>query len=126
MSFLYERYPGAQQSPTQMIRMLGSPGMTPDKSLEAEAILNPEDKKKCKNGNMTETSKKCPDGFVRISNVTDIPWPCWHFAGLGNEMNYSAARDYCDNLFDDGEWHFLRVEKRLEWDILWNIYGYRY
>ena len=120
-NFLLETYPGAQQAPTQMIRMLGSPGMDPDKSMEAEAILNPEDQEKCLHENKTETLLKCPDGFVNIANYTDKGWPCWHFHDRDHKRSKAEASDYCNNLVGDDEFHLFVVRHRLDWEVLWNI-----
>ena len=47
VSFLRDIYPGAKAAPLQIARMLGSPGLDPDKNLEAMSVLNPEDQMKC-------------------------------------------------------------------------------
>ena len=50
IGFLKDRYPGAKTVPIQIARMLGSPGIDPDKNLETMSVLNPEDQMKCATG----------------------------------------------------------------------------
>ena len=44
-NFIAEKYPGARVLPLEMVQILGSPRLDPDKFLENEAILNYEDDK---------------------------------------------------------------------------------
>ena len=116
-AFLDYTYPGATQAPTQMIRMLGSPGMSPDKSLDAEAVLNPEDEKKCKYvGNM-----ECPEGFITVTNSSNFERPCWKFEDPTEKRSKYGAIDYCQNLIDDDEWRLFTIQQRQDWSVLWDV-----
>ena len=123
--FLSETYPGALESPIEMIKMLGSPNLAPEKSIEAQTILNPEDGSGCSKKLITETIKSCPDGFLVMTNTTetDLPKPCWHFAGEENLdlMDFEVARNYCRALTDDGTSQLFNFLDRRDYDILWPI-----
>ena len=121
ISFLSLIYPGAKQGPTQMIRMLGSPGLTPDKSIEAQALLNPEDKGQCTNQNMNDVKLKCPDGFVQTENFADGTKACWHFKGQTQKASRYDGRDYCEGLLGNDTWSLFHIQDRPFWNSLWNI-----
>ena len=119
--FLSLIYPGANQGPTQMIRMLGSPAMTPDKSLEAEAVLNPEDKHLCEPNEKNDSNLKCPDGFVYTISANDRTRSCWHFEGPSNKRNYEDARNSCKGLLTATDYAMFQIQIKQDWDVLWKI-----
>ena len=122
-NFLTETYPGSLESPTEMIKMLGSPNLAPDKSIDAKSILHPEDESSCPQRLITETLKTCPDGFHMISNNsdTDIPKPCWHFVSELNLMDFEIAANYCQTLRNNGSSQLFNFLDRRDYDILWPI-----
>jgi hypothetical protein len=121
VSFLSLIYHGAKQGPAQMIRMLGSPGLTPDKSIEAQALLNPEEMSQCTNQNMKDTKLKCLDGFVQADNFADGNKPCWHFKGQAQKASHSEGKDYCLGLVGNVTWPLFFKQDRPDWVSLWNI-----
>ena len=74
---------------------------------------------------ITETIKSCPDGFLVITNTTetDLPKPCWHFAGEEDLdiMDFEVARNYCQSLTDGGTSQSFNFLDRRDYDILWPI-----
>ena len=122
-NFLTETYPGSLESPTEMIKMLGSPNLAPDKSIDAKSILHPEDDSSCPQRLVTETLKSCPDGSHMISNNTDtdIPKPCWHFVSEINLMDFEVAANYCQTLGNNGSSQLFNFLDRRDYDILWPI-----
>lgn len=121
--FLFETYPGSMESPVEMVKMLGSPNLAPDKSIDAKSILHSEDESTCPQKLKAETYKFCPEGFHTITNTTDTdhPKPCWHFAGEVNEMNFELAGNYCQTLDGDGASQLFNFLDRRDYDILWPI-----
>ena len=121
--FLSNTYPGSMESPIEMIKMLGSPNLAPDKNLDAKSILHSEDDTTCPQKMTTELYRFCPDGFHSITNTTDTdhPKPCWHFADEVNEMNFEVAGNYCQNLVGDGTSQLFNFLDRRDYDILWPI-----
>ena len=121
IAFLSTVYPGATRPPTKLVRMLGSPGLPPDKSLEADAVLNPEDGKQCKSTNSSKTELKCPDGFVRINELDQTSRSCWHFKGANQKTTRQKGIEYCEGLLHDNEWRFFTIQYRKDWEVIWNI-----
>ena len=121
VSFLSIIYPGAKEGPAQMIRMLGSPGLTPDKSMEAQALLNPEDEGQCRKQNMVDKKLKCPDGFVQVDNFAGGNKPCWHFKGQTKKASKPDGLDYCQGLLGTDTFSLFYIRDRTEWNLLWNI-----
>ena len=122
IAFLSETYPGATRPPTKLVRMLGSPGLPPDKSLQADAVLNPEDRRKCNGENSSITELKCPAGFMKIYDL-DKPTPCWHFKGSDEKETLKNGANYCQGLLPDNEWRYFWIGQKTDWDILWNIFN---
>ena len=110
--FLQDMYPGAKSPPNQLVSMMSSPGIDPNKGIEAITIFNPEDKASC-SPNLNEDSEQeedpnsiakrsadasneiesCPLGFD--DEKTGI---CLH---KGDErMNFEEADEYCRSLSD--------------------------
>ena len=101
-SFLNDRYPGAKQLPNQLVRMLGSPDVTPDSKIESTAIYNPEDVENCEDPAPSQSmlnskgqeeagkniDEQCPSEFRKISSDS-----CWHIPS--EEMTYDEGAAYC-------------------------------
>ena len=121
IAFLSDEYPGATKPPRVLVRMLGSPGMSPDKSLEAGAILNPEDRRKCNSQNSSVTELRCPDGFLKVDGLSKVEDWCWHFKESNQKLSHVDGGSYCTSLLADNDWRLYWVAKKEEWDVLWNI-----
>lgn len=106
-SFLIDLYPGAKAPPNQLVSMMASPGIDPERGIEALTIFNPEDKKNCAADNEETTStstttkkarkkrnvdgsstKNCPTGYKKTGKEL-----CLHNSEL--QMNFTAAKEYC-------------------------------
>ena len=61
ISFLNDVYPGAQQIPTQMVRMLASPEISPDNKIESTALFH----KRANNRCQADVSQ-CPESFFQL------------------------------------------------------------
>ena len=73
ISFLRDRYPGANAVPIQIARMLGSPGLDPDKNLEAMSMLNPEDQMKCGIGTLIVRESIMNQSITDIAELKYFP-----------------------------------------------------
>ena len=125
LKFLADMYPGARKSPQQLVQMMGSPGIKPDKSLVADALLNPESTNNCGDTNKTvvsynyTTSATCPKGFFFANTDLSIIRPCWHFTESAQLMDKPTASVYCKNLTQN--WSLFTIHNRTDFEILWNI-----
>ena len=73
VSFLRDRYPGAKAAPIQIARMLGSPGLDPNKNLEAMSVLNPEDQMKCSIGKLIMPESITNQSIADIAELNHFP-----------------------------------------------------
>ena len=112
-NFLLDMYPGAKAPPNQLVSMMASPGIDPERGIEALTIFNPEDKKNCaanteessttstttkkarkKRNAAGSSTKNCPSGYKNMGNEL-----CLHNSEL--QMNFTAAKEYCDSRSDN-------------------------
>ena len=116
--FLQDMYPGAKSPPNQLVSMMASPGIDPNKGIEAITIFNPEDKASCsaavdketdsnvesksikkRNADGSEEKETCPSGFDEKSGI------CLH---VGDErMTFEETDKYCSSLSDNA--HILAL-----------------
>ena len=85
--FLREVYPGANQIPTAMVRMMANPTITPDQKISSTALLHKDDR--CSN---PDSSIECPEPFVSLKNTDQ----CIH--DPNTEMTLDEANEYSLNL----------------------------
>ena len=110
-NFLLDMYPGAKAPPNQLVSMMASPGIDPERGIEALTIFNPEDKKNCaadteettstttkkarKKRNAADSStKNCPSEYKKMGKEL-----CVHNSKL--QMNFTAAKEYCSSHSDN-------------------------
>ena len=117
--FLEDMYPGAKSPPNQLVSMMSSPGIDPNKGIEAITIFNPEDKTSCSAAVDKETASKvelksyqkrsadgaqetqsCPSGFDNEKNGI-----CLHEGD--DKLSFKEADEYCRSLSDDS--HMLAL-----------------
>ena len=92
--FMSEIYPGAQDIPTKFAAFLSSDD--PDKTIESNAILMPENEYRCDEKDnqefLDEVKQKlgveCPKSFVNLNSTSCIML-------VDVEMTYDAASSYC-------------------------------
>ena len=106
-NFLLDMYPGAKAPPNQLVSMMASPGIDPERGIEALTIFNPEDKKNCaanteeitstatnearkKRNAAGSATKNCPSGYKKMGKEL-----CLHNSEL--QMNFTAAKEYCSS-----------------------------
>ena len=87
--FLREVYPGANQIPTAMIRMLSNPTISPDRKASSASLLHKDTYDRCSE---PETSLECPESFVSMKNTEK----CIH--DPSKEMTSIEANAYRLNL----------------------------
>ena len=63
-AFLQDMYPGVLEKPTDMVRMLASPVISPDKKIDSTALFHKQANDRCK---LSES--KCPEDFFQLNNV---------------------------------------------------------
>ena len=112
-NFLLDMYPGAKAPPNQLVSMMASPGIDPERGLEALTIFNPEDKKNCAANTEETTStstttmnarkkrnaagsstENCPSGYKKKGKEL-----CLH--NSEQQMNFTAAKEYCSSHSDN-------------------------
>ena len=87
--FLREVYPGANQIPTAMIRMLSNPTISPDRKASSASILHKDTYDRCAE---PSSSLECPESFVSLENTDK----CIH--DPSTEMTFNGANTYMLNL----------------------------
>ena len=131
--FLEDLYPGAKSPPNQLVSMMSSPGIDPNKGIEAITIFNPEDKASCspnvnedseqeestsivkRNADDSNEKESCPRGFE--DDKTGI---CLH---IGDErMNFEEADEYCRSLSDYSHMLALTSGYELIFDDIGTLY----
>ena len=85
--FLDDMYPGAQQPPTLMVQMLGSPQTSADAKIESAAIFHKENIDSCQ-----ASEPECPENFFRPYNEGK----CIHDPHI--KMTWNEANNYCSNV----------------------------
>ena len=119
--FLSEIYPGAKDIPTKFAALLSSDD--PDKTIESNAILMPENESRCDEKDIQEFSdqvkqklgEECPETFEELNSTSCVRL-------VNSEMTYDAASGYCHEqgaslLFLDS-WD--EIEELLESDVFGN------
>ena len=102
-AFLDEVYPGAKMPPNKLVAMMSSPVADSEKSMLADAILNPEPENDCNDGfedehqNRTKRSNdqksqdtKCPEGWWDNQYGS-----CIHYHDV--KMTFDDAKNFCEN-----------------------------
>ena len=87
--FLREVYPGANQIPTAMIRMLSNPTISPDRKASSASILHKDTYDRCSE---PSSSLECPESFLSLTNTDK----CIH--DPSTEMTFDEANAYTLNL----------------------------
>ena len=84
--FLQEVYPGANQIPTAMVRMMSNPTITPNQKISSSALLHKDDR--CSS---PDSSLECPEPFIPLKNTDQ----CIH--DPNTEMTLADANTYSQN-----------------------------